>query len=54
MEQTDEKPAGETGHVCVLTSGANIAEYGHTNSACVPFAAEAKTVYPGMIRAKIY
>ena len=37
VEQTDEKLAGETGHVCVLTSGANIAEYGRTNSACVPF-----------------
>ena len=36
VEQTDEKLAGETSHVCVLTSGANIAEYGRTNSACVP------------------
>ena len=28
LEQTDEKPVGETGHVCVLASGANTAEYG--------------------------
>ena len=37
MKQTDEKLAGKTGHVCVLISGANIAEYGRNNSACVPF-----------------
>ena len=39
MEQTDEKLAGETGHVCVLTSGANIADFERNNSACVPLIA---------------